>query len=181
MRLKPLSILFGVLVVAAVRPAAADTILTGSVGGTFGGDVDSGQASYGAAIGFMGNIFGVEAEATYTPHFFGGGSSGSSNVTTLMGNLVLGAGVGNTARIYASGGVGLMKFRVTGVGEFFDVSRNDFGMNAGAGLMVGLGGTLGLRGDVRYFRNLSSNDNNLPLDLGGFHYWRAAGGLTLKF
>ncbi len=35
-------------VVSSVRPAAADTLLTGSIGRTFGGDVDKGHLSYGA-------------------------------------------------------------------------------------------------------------------------------------
>ena len=109
-------------------------------------------------------------------------TGGTSNVTTLMGNIVLGAPIGRTARVYATGGVGLMKFRVPDVDTFFDVNRNDFGMDAGAGVMVNLGGRLGARGDVRYFRDLRQSDTgNFAVDFGGFHYWRGAVGLTLKF
>jgi opacity protein-like surface antigen len=170
---------------AAAGPASADTVLTGSVGRTFSGDVEEGHTSYGAAIGFLGEgVFGFEVEGTYTPHFFGpDNQGGTSNVTTLMGNIVLGVPIGrNSSRVYATGGVGLMKFRVPDADAFFDIDRNDFGMNAGAGVMVGLSDRFGVRGDVRYFRDIhQSSSSDLDVDFGGFHYWRGAVGLTLKF
>jgi opacity protein-like surface antigen len=171
---------------AAVQPLAADTVVSATVGRTFSGDVEEGHTSYGAAIGFLGEgIFGFEVEGTYTPHFFGpDNSAGTSNVTTLMGNIVLGVPIGgNNSRIYATGGVGLMKFRVPDADAFFDIDRNDFGMNAGAGVMVGLSDRFGVRGDVRYFRDIrqSTSGNDFDVDLGGFHYWRGAVGVTLKF
>jgi opacity protein-like surface antigen len=182
-RLFPL--LAALALLAAVRPASADTVLTGTVGRTFSGDVEEGHTSYGAAIGFFGGgLFGFEVEGTYTPHFFGpDNADGTSNVTTLMGNIVLGVPIGgNNSRIYATGGVGLMKFRVPDADAFFDIDRNDFGMNAGAGVMVGLGDRFGIRGDVRYFRDIhESSSGDFEVDLGGFHYWRGAVGLTLKF
>jgi opacity protein-like surface antigen len=182
-RLLPLLAAFAVF--AAVRPASADTVLTGTVGSTFSGDVEEGHTSYGAAIGFFGEgIFGFEVEGTYTPHFFGpDNSDGTSNVTTLMGNIVIGVPLGgNRARIYATGGVGLMKFRVPDADAFFDIDRNDFGMNAGAGVMIGLGDHFGIRGDVRYFRDIhESSSGDFEVDFGGFNYWRGAGGLTFKF
>jgi opacity protein-like surface antigen len=172
-------------VLAAAGPAAADTILTASVGRVFSGDVEEGHTSYGAAIGFMGDdsVFGFEIEGTYTPHFFGEDTgTGTNNVTTLMGNIVLGAPVGTSARVYATGGVGLMKFRVPDADAFFDVDRNDWGVNAGAGVMFRFSDRFGARGDVRYFRDVrESETGDFALDLGGFHYWRGAVGLTLKF
>ena len=170
---------------AAAGPASADTFLTGSVGRTFSGDVEEGHTSYGAAIGFLGQgAFGFEIEGTYTPHFFGpDNNNGTSNVTTLMGNIVLGVPIGrNNSRVYATGGVGLMKFRVPDADTFFDIDRNDFGMNAGAGVMIGLGDHFGIRGDVRYFRDIHESDaGDFEVDFGGFNYWRGAGGITFKF
>ena len=170
---------------AAAGPVSADAVLTGSVGRTFSGDVEEGHTSYGAAIGFLGEgIFGFEVEGTYTPHFFGpDNTDGTSNVTTLMGNIVLGVPIGgHNSRVYATGGVGLMKFRVPDADAFFDIDRNDFGMNAGAGVMVGLSDRFGIRGDVRYFRDVhESSSGEFDVDFGGFNYWRGAVGLTLKF
>jgi opacity protein-like surface antigen len=189
MRLNRLSTLVAALgILFAVKPVAADTIVTGSIGRAFSGDLQDGHLSYGAAIGFMGEgVVGFEVEGTYTPDaagdFLGQPSAGSDNVTTLMGNLILGVPVGgDQARIYATGGVGLLKVRVKDADEFFDVDRNDFGVNVGAGVMVRLGDRLGARGDVRYFRDVrESESGDFDVDLGGFHYWRAAVGLTLKF
>ena len=173
-RLFPL--LAALAVFATVRPASADTVLTGTVGRTFGGDIEEGHTSYGAAIGFFGEgLFGFEVEGTYTPHFFGpDNADGTSNVTTLMGNIVLGVPIGgNKSRIYATGGVGLMKLRVPDADAFFDIDRNDFGLNAGAGVMVGLSDRFGIRGDVRYFRDIHESSSG--------EFWRGAVGLTLKF
>ena len=110
-----------------------------------------------------------------------GNGAGNNNVTTLMANVILGAPLG-AARIYASGGAGLMKFRVPDVDEFFDVDRNDFGVNVGGGAMIFFGDRIGARGDVRYFRDVhESTTDDFDVDLGGFHYWRGSIGVTLKF
>ena len=180
------AVLAALALFSTAKPAAADTVLTATVGRTFSGDVEEGHTSYGAAIGFLGEgVFGLEVEGTYTPHFFGpDNQGGTSNVTTLMGNIVLGVPIGrNRSRVYATGGIGLMKFRVPDADAFFDIDRNDFGMNAGAGVMVGLGERFGVRGDVRYFRDIheSTSGDDFDVDFGGFHYWRGAVGVTLKF
>jgi outer membrane protein with beta-barrel domain len=182
-RQRLLPFIAAVVVLFTVRPAAADTVLTGSVGRVFSGDVDEGVNSYGAAIGFMGEgIFGFEVEGTYTPDFFGETPDGTNNITTLMGNIIVGAPIGETARLYASGGVGLMKFRVPDADAFFDIDRNDFGVNAGAGVFVYFGQRIGARGDVRYFRDVrESTTGEFDVDLGGFHYWRGSVGLSFKF
>ncbi len=172
-------------IVSSVRPAAADTILTGSVGRVFGGDLTESHTSYGAGIGFMGDgPVGFEIEGTYTPHFFGRTTTtGTNNVSTLMGNIVLGGSVANKAAyVYASGGVGIMKFRVPDVDQFFDVNQNDFAMDAGAGALLRLGDRFGVRGDVRYFRDLKTRTgDDFNVDFGTFHYWRGSVGATLRF
>jgi opacity protein-like surface antigen len=164
-------------------PAAADTVVTGSVGRAFGGELEDSQLSYGLALGFMGDgIFGFEIEATYTPDFFGDTPGGDNNTTTLMGNILLGAPIGDKARIYATGGVGLLKFRVDDTDDFFDVSRNDFGVNAGAGVFVYFSDNIGLRGDIRYFRDVrEEDDGEFDVDFGGFDYWRGSIGVSFKF
>jgi opacity protein-like surface antigen len=182
-RHRPLPLIAAVLVLFTVRPAAADTVVTGSLGRVFSGDVEEGVTSYGAAIGFMGDgILGFEVEGTYTPDFFGETPDGSNNITTLMGNILVGVPIGQSARIYATGGVGLMKFRVPDADEFFDIDRNDFGVNAGGGVFVYFGQRFGVRGDVRYFRDVrESTTDDFDVDLGGFHYWRGSVGVSLKF
>lgn len=186
--------------VAAPAPAAADWLFTPFVGATFGGNAEVGgsgddfrndferKISYGATLGWMGaGIIGFEADFGYSPNFFRADDNsdnfnlvGDGNVTTLMGNLVVGAPMG-PIRPYASGGVGLLKSKVDSAGQFFDASRNDFGYDLGAGVMA-MGGNIGIRGDVRYFRSLQSNDSDgIDFSLGNFKFWRGTVGVTFKF
>ena len=82
--------LLAVVLCFSVRPAAADALVTGTVGWVFSGDLEQDHLSYGASIGFMGEgILGFEIEGTHTPDFFGE-TPGNNNVTTLMGNVILG-------------------------------------------------------------------------------------------
>lgn len=182
--------------------ASADWLFTPFVGATFGGNAEVGgtgddfknkferRLSYGATLGWMGaGVIGFEADFGYSPNFFRADDNssnfkliGDGNVTTLMGNLVIGAPLG-AVRPYASGGVGLLKSKVDSAGQFLvDASRNDLGYDLGAGVMGFFGGNVGLRGDVRYFRSLQSNDpNGVDFSLGNFRFWRGTLGLTLKF
>lgn len=186
--------------VAAPSPAAADWLFTPFVGATFGGNAEVGgsgdsfkndferKITYGATLGWMGaGVLGFEADFGYSPNFFRADENsdkfnlvGDGNVTTLMGNLIVGAPMG-PIRPYASGGVGLLKSKVDSAGQFFDASRSDFGYDLGAGVMA-MGGNIGIRGDVRYFRSLQSNDSDgIDFSLGNFKFWRGTVGVTFKF
>lgn len=187
------------LAAALAAPAAqADTIVTGYGGIVFGGDldvIDGGTGGfdfdgrhgvYGLSLGFMGDgALGFEVDFAYSPDFFGGDDTvqPDNNLSTLMGNLVLNAPIGARGRLYLSGGGGLMRSRVNDANEFFEVDRNDFAVNAGVGLIVPLGESFGLRGDVRYFRNIGDPepDGEFELDFGSFDFWRATGGLSIIF
>ena len=165
-------------------PSHAEAYLSPSIGGAFGGDVDEGKLTYGGSLMFKGEggIIGFAVDFGYTPDFFGNTAFADNNVTTLMGNLVL--ITPGELKIYGSGGVGLIKTSVEDIGGFFDVDENDFGFNVGGGLMIFPGqGRLGFQGDVRYFRNLSDNenDNEPDLDLGSLDFWRATGALAIRF
>ena len=179
----------------AAPDARADNYLTGFGGIVFGGDLASGPADdfdlgnrhgvYGASIGAIGSPLGFELEFAYSPDFFGSNRAvlPKNNLVTLMGNIVLSGHMGDRSRIYASAGGGLMKSSVDDAGDFFDVGGNDFGANAGVGLLAGVGDNLAIRGDVRYFRNLGDDqlDNDLDINFGSFDFWRATGGLSLRF
>ena len=41
--------------------------------------------------------------------------------------------------------------------------------------------SVGVRGDVRYYRNLVNNATATSVDFGAFHFWRASIGLVLGF
>ncbi len=129
-------------------------------------------------LGYAPNFFEVEDE------FGEFGSSGS--VTTLMGNVLVGAPLGR-ARPYATAGVGLMRFNLDLFDVFDGLSRNDFGINYGGGLMLFLTDSVGIRGDLRHFRSLRDDDpdDDFPdpgdFVLGDFTFWRATAGVTFRF
>ncbi len=184
---------------AAPSRAAADWLFTPFVGSTFGGNAEVGgtgdsykneferKLNYGASLAWMGaGVIGFEADFGYSPNFFRDTNGakfnlvGDGNVTTLMGNLVVGAPLG-PIRPYASGGIGLLKSKVDNASQFLNASRNDLGYDAGGGLMI-LGGNIGVRGDLRYFRSLQSNSSNsVDFSLGNFKFWRGTVGVTFKF
>jgi opacity protein-like surface antigen len=140
---------------------------------------------YGLGFGyFSDSLLGFEVDFDYSPSFFGGDDSPvpDNNLTSLMGNLVFSGRIGDNSVLYFSAGGGLLKSRVDSADDFFDVDRNDFGANAGGGFIVGLGHTVGLRGDIRYFRNLrdSQPGDEVNLDFGAFHFWKASAGLSIR-
>ena len=178
--------LLAVLLALGAASARAETLLTGFGGVAFGGVTDQSRGTYGGSLGFLGaGVFGFEIEAATTPEFFGNASSNvftDNNVLTLMGNLMLAAPAG-PVRIYGTAGAGLMKTRLEDPDRLFSIDSNDFGINVGGGLIVYLSNHVGLRGDVRYFRDLqdADPDGHFDIDLGKVDYWRAVAGLTIKF
>lgn len=184
-----------VLVLSAVMllgatSARAEVMLTPFAGAAFGGVTERTRPTYGLALGFLGKgVIGFEAEFATTPEFFGDSSTSDlftkNDVVTLMGSVLLAVPAG-PVRLYGAAGAGLMKTRIEAADVFFDVNSSDFGINVGGGLIGYIGSHVGLRADIRYFRDLSdltpSDDfDDIDLGLGKVDYWRAVGGLTFKF
>ena len=174
---------------SAVPARAQSTYLTPYVGSSFNSSLDDydfgTKLHYGLALTHFGSGLGFELDFAYSPTFFEPGEDeffdleSKGNVTTLMGNLVIGGG-GGGFKPYASGGIGLMRSRIEGVSELLDWSDNGFGVNVGGGVRVG-GGHFGLRGDLRYFRQLSDLSPFDGLDLGDFSFWRGTFGVSFGF
>ncbi len=155
---------------------------------TFGGDTPNEQVNFGASLAFLGGgIFGVELDAAITPNFFDSSDARAevddSNVSTVMGNLMLSAPASSTFRPYATAGLGLIRARATSVGNVFDVDDNSFGMNVGGGIIGQFNDRVGMRGDVRYFRNFEDSEEgfDVDIDLGGFNFWRGTLGVVFRF
>ena len=190
--------------VAAPRQASADWTLTPFVGWNFGSsaEINGGSAGsrfsdkfekkidYGVSLTGMGaGPVGFEVDFGYSPNFFETSTTGNgfqlasnSNVTTLTGNLVVGAPSGRV-RPYAVAGVGLIRTKLQDFGETFDINtKNDLGFDIGAGVMGFFSHNVGLRGDVRYFRGFRGTDENVTgLTASDFKFWRGSIGLSLKF
>ncbi len=192
MRLRTLLLVGAMAVLLAPATARADWIVTPFVGTNFSSDVTTDhKVPVGVGFGYMGGgIIGYEAQLTYIRSFFGSSDSllGSNNVFSLMGNVIAGAPIGGYTQIrpYGTFGLGLLRSRIGGnAGDLFDIKSNDFGLNAGGGVMGFFTPNIGIRGDVRYYRSLTNDTSSSPfgvgVGLGHFHYWQGTVGVTFKF
>lgn len=173
------------LCVTLAAPARADILLTPYAGLNFGGSTVDKRANLGASLMWLGSSgLGLEVDMGFVPNFFAPKDFeidvlGDDSVTTLMANVVFSRN-GGGLQPYVSGGGGLLRSQIGTFGEFFDATNHSFGVNAGAGLRVGAG-RFSLRGDVRYFRNLTNVDELFEDALGDFSFWRATTGLAIGF
>jgi hypothetical protein len=185
---KEWAIVTALAVMLAPATARADWLFTPQIGAAFGGSTPGSEhLTYGASLGWMGaGAFGWEVDFAYTPEFFGAGGIGElvsdSNVTTLMGNVLLGVPIGGQrgggVRPYAALGVGLFQSRLDSAQELFEVSRNDWGFNVGGGVMAFVSDHVGFRGDLRYVRSFA---DITEVDVGNVDFWRGSGGVTFRW
>ena len=172
-----------------ISPWVATNAGTGFDGNNLGRSFDNGRAGIGTQVGAMGKgIIGAELDLGWSPSFFGSTSDfGNNSVIDVMGNIIVGLPIGGTRgagiRPYATAGLGLLRTQIDG-GTIATVSssNNDFGWNAGAGVMGYFSDHFGLRGDVRYLRNIQNNSSGAVIDFdpGNFHFWRASIGVVIR-
>jgi hypothetical protein len=191
--------------VATPTKASADWLFTPFFGWNWGGTANFGdfpdfedrfeqRVNFGASFGWMGaGVIGWEFDFGYSPNFFENtaGSDdfefGDSNVTSLMGNVVIGIPLGGQKgvgfRPYGTGGLGIIKSRIGNAGDLFEVDATDWGFNLGAGAMFFFSDGFGLRGDLRYFRSLEDNepDDEFDVAFGDFRFWRGTVGFTFRW
>ncbi|HEX2340500.1 MAG TPA: outer membrane beta-barrel protein [Vicinamibacterales bacterium] len=191
------------IVAAVPAPASADWTFSPFIGSTFAGelnDVDLDEStqnklSWGGSLMWMGEgIAGFEVDFGYTPEFFFSDNDnevdfiGDGNVTTFMVNAVIGVPVGGDRgpgiRPYGTVGLGLVRQRVDDVIDVFDADRNSLGFNIGGGVLGMFTDTVGIRGDLRWFRQFSNDSDgldDLDFDLSGLSFWRGTVGVTFRF
>lgn len=188
------------LVLAPATASAQSWYFSPFIGGNFGGSADFGdfpdgddeverRMDFGASLGWNPKVVGFEIDFGYSPNFFEDTAGdrnfefGDSNVTTIMGNLILGSQPGSGFRPYASGGIGLIRANVSSTGLFNDLSTNDLGVNIGGGVNAQFTDNIGVRGDLRYFRSLQDTepDTRFDLSLADFDFWRGSVGLMFRF
>jgi len=173
------------LLVWAPAAASAEGFFSPFIGVNAANQPVEGDTNFGFSAGYMGaGVIGGEFDFGYAPDVFG--ESVSNYALTTMGNLIVGIPVGGTAgpgvRPYLTGGLGLIH---TGADSAFgDQTTNDLGFNLGAGLMGFFSDHFGLRGDARYFRNVTSDLRDSDLDpefrLGNLDFWRASIGIVIR-
>jgi hypothetical protein len=173
-----------------ISPWVATNAGTGFNGSNLGNSFNNGRVGVGTQVGAMGKgIIGAELDLGWSPSFFGTTNDfGNNSVIDVMGNLIVGVPVGGTRgagiRPYVTAGLGLLRTQIDG-GTIATVSssNNDLGWNAGGGVMGYFSDHFGLRGDVRYMRNIQNNSTSVTdinFDPGNFHFWRASIGVVLR-
>jgi opacity protein-like surface antigen len=173
--------------------AHADGLLTPYLGAAFGGStVGAPRLAVGGSIAFVGGgMFGLELDFSHSPDFFPEDhpeeQNVSGNLSTFMANVVVAAPDGGRRdsglRLYGAGGLGVMRVRVEDPDDLFEFRSNDLALNVGGGVIAFLSDSVGIRGDLRYFRKIDDFeiDDEFDLDLSGFDFWRATAGVTLRF
>ena len=175
--------------------ARAQGYVAPSLGVASGNPSAQGRADFIADVGWLSRYepIGFELDLTYAPSFFGNqGPYGENSVTTAMANIIVaGGGSGRFGsrrgrtllRPYLSGGAGVMHEIVTTPVAADKISNNDLALSLGAGVMAFTSRSVGVRGDVRYFRDLidTQSGNTTNIDFGAFHFWRASIGVILTF
>jgi hypothetical protein len=178
-----------IAMVSAPTLAHADGYISPFIGANLGNNSGNGRVNVGADVGWMGaGVIGGELDFGYAPSFFGNeGIFGSNSVLDVMGNVIIGIPAGGQrgpgVRPYATIGVGLLRSQINaGNGVNNTVSHNDAGVNLGVGVMGYFSDHVGIRGDVRYFRDLQDHGalNDFNVDFGSFHFWRASFGVVLR-
>lgn len=180
---------FIAIIGAAAAPARAQGFISPMVGLDFGGisgcpqldGCTNQQTNLSIAAGVFGTVVGTEAEIAYAPRFFGKADELSSNVLTVMGNVMLGPRAG-PFRPYLVGGLGVMKTHFELSAQSLLTNDTSFGYNAGGGVFAFVGDHFGLRADLRYFHSFPE------VTIRGFtfrspklNYSRISAGVVLKF
>lgn len=184
----------------APAPAAAEWQVRPFIGFTFGGvttfvdpetAIETQNVVIGVSGGWLGEIFGVEADFARAPGFFQVDDPAelrlvrTSAVTTLTGNIVIAlprrmAGYG--LRPYFSGGAGLMHIDAFGALSGVLHNRTLPTLSLGGGVTGFLSNTVGLNWDVRRLNTLRGEGETLGHSLGReqLSFWRATIAVALR-
>ena len=173
-------------VVCAPAPVQAEGFISPWAGVNFGDDEIEGKGSFGVTGGWMGaGVIGGEVLFGYSPDIFGDVIGNSA--IDLMGNVIVGVPLGGTSgvgvRPFGSAGIGLLRTHVDSFGTLDDaIDENNLGFNVGAGVMGFFGDHVGMRGEIRYFRDINADDEGpgVTVDLGAFDFWRASIGVVFR-
>jgi opacity protein-like surface antigen len=163
--------------------------VSGLLGADFGGDSGCQNVSNcqdrklneGVAVGSLG-LIGFEEELAYAKDFFGSAPGLSTNVITIMTNVMVAPAIG-PVHPYALAGVGLIKTHVEFASSaLLSTTNNNFGWDIGGGAVVFLVPHIGLRGDLRYFHALQElKVSGFTFDQQKLDFGRAAAALVLSF
>jgi hypothetical protein len=158
---------------------------------------DETRINFGGSVRLIGDSpIGVEAYYVHTPGFFDAKQFNlnlarvtESRTYAVMGNVVV-----STPRHWnryglrpsLSGGIGLMHASLDDPLQILAYRQNLLGMNLGAGAVGMLSDRIGVRFDLRYFRNIkgvAAEDLEFPVTGGEpvrLRYWTVGFGVVIK-
>jgi len=190
------------LILFAPVPAAAEWQVRPFIGFSFGGSttfvdpevaIETQNVVMGVTGGWLGEVFGFEADFGRAPGFFQRGDDVaeevqlvSSAVTTLTGNVVIAlprrlAGYG--LRPYFSGGAGLTHIDMLGKFQIVDIGRTLPTMSLGGGVTGFLTNRVGLNWDVRRFSTFRGEGETVGNSVGNesLSFWRASMAVAVRY
>lgn len=186
-------VIAALLVASAARDARAQGFLNPYVDTTLTSPSAIGsstKAGFGVAFGSVGKIVGFETDIAYQPEVIDNSANAlaKSHVFTFSGNFLIGPTIG-PVKPYVAIGLGDLLLNVSRLSSLVipnpeSISNNYFTVNAGGGVIGFVAAHFGLRGDLRYFRAYGFKITDLQtagISLDRFDFWRASGGIVLKF
>jgi hypothetical protein len=164
-----------------------ETVLSGHIGSSFGGQLDDESLNFGGSLSWLWNsTVGAEVLAGFAPDFSVGDQGlDDTQINNYMVNLIAAVPLGSNAQWqpFVSGGLGALTLStgndiqdVLGIG---DVDESELGGNIGFGLM-GFAGNWGVRGDVRYYSEMGDPGAD-TLFLDDVDFWRTNIGLGYRW
>ena len=190
------------LTLFAPVPAAAEWQVRPFIAFSFGGSttfvdpevaIETQNVVMGIAGGWLGEVFGIEADFGRAPGFFQRGDDVaeekqllSSAVTTLTGNIVIAlprrlAGYG--LRPYFSGGAGLTHVDLLGKFQIVEIGRTLPTLSLGGGVTGFLTNRVGLNWDLRRFNTFRGEGETVGNSVGNesLSYWRASMAVAVRY
>lgn len=187
-----------IALVLASSSAHAQGFVSPHFGASFGGDTPGkNPISVGGSAGVMAGLVGFEVDYGFSPDFFppdhpSGDLHAVGDLSTLMVNVVIGnfasSDIGGG---YVSGGVGVIRVMADEPDGLYDPRGTDLGYNFGGGAVGFFNDRVGIRGDVRYFRDARGDDLDASdaghhsgaraVHFGSFGFFRATIGVIVRF
>jgi hypothetical protein len=185
-------LLLGVLLAAVPATSYAEWTLKPFAGVTFASshgfveldEVSGVQPTFGGAFGWDWAKLGVEAELATAPTFFKGASglveSGRLDTFFVNANWRL---LPSDARLqpYVTFGVGAARVTIDDALDAFTSTSALVAANLGAGVIATTGTRVRLIGEVRYIRSQFGDSGPAGLGEEFVTYWRATGGVLIRF
>jgi hypothetical protein len=185
------------------REARPDYLFIPFIGGTFAGrtafltGVEQGagtqRVTFGGSAGWLSSgILGVEGDFSYTPGLFQRDTTRpipvglvfDSTAATFSGSVILAVPQrvsGYSLRPYLVGGLGLIHYGLNYDEVFPTVDDDSLGLNVGGGAIGYLTRRTGVRFELRHFRSLSREANDLSLEvLPRLSFWRFTVGVVIR-